>query len=295
MSRIESPSSINLYRQCPRRYYYAYIEKLPGKENIYTLRGGIVHKTLQQFFQMNTVLLTDENYDIVLKVVLMNLFNSYWKESQPKILELLEHNPLIMNHYYYETMAMIDNWLRAFLEKFKLQLPGKNVQEAFLAVTPETEQKFVSDFYQVQGYIDAIHDDEEGVVLLDYKTSRKDVISEEYKLQLGVYALLYRENRKVLPKKVGIQFLSDGKIIFLETDESLILRAEYACKEMQECTKSHEKQDYPKKPGKLCKYSGGQCDFYEVCRPFDAEEDAAQHFSEGSLEKQPSDVVGGGE
>jgi len=288
MTRIESPSSINLYRQCPRRYYYAYIEKLPTKENIYTSRGGIVHKTLEQFFQTNTVLLTEENYDIVLKVVLMNLFNSYWKESQPKILELLEHNPLIMNHYYYETMAMIDNWFKAFLEKFRQQLPGKNVQEAFLAVKPETEQRFVSDFYQVQGYVDAVYEDEKGVTLLDYKTSRKDSINEEYKLQLGVYALLYRENKKVIPKRAGIQFLGDGKTSYLEVDEPLILRAEFACREMQEHTKSKEKQDYPKKPGKLCKYSGGQCDFYETCRPFEPE-------PESSLDKQPSDVVGSGE
>lgn len=235
------------------------------------MRGQVVHKTLEQFFQTNTVLLTDENYDIVLKVVIMNLFNSYWGESQPKILELLEHNPLIMNHYYYETMQMIDNWFKAFLEKFKQQLPGKSVQEAFLAVKPETEQRFVSDFYQVQGYVDAVHEEAEGVTLLDYKTSRRDVMSEEYKLQLGVYALLYRENKKTTPKKVGIQFLSDGKISFLDVDEPLILRAEFACREMQDNTRSKEKQDYPKKPGKLCKYSGGQCDFYDVCRPFETE------------------------
>ena len=46
-ARVQSPSSIITYRQCPRKYYYHYIENLPTKPSIHTIRGKIVHSVLQ--------------------------------------------------------------------------------------------------------------------------------------------------------------------------------------------------------------------------------------------------------
>ena len=268
MTRLESPSSINMYKQCPRKYYYAYIEKLPGKENIYTIRGGVVHKTIEEFFKTNPELLNEENYEILLKVVIMNLFNSLWRENLAKINQVLNHNVVIAEHYHYESMGMVNNWLNVFIARLKNEMSDKDVKDAFLALKPLTEQKLVAESFNVQGYIDAVYEKNEKV-LIDYKTSRKNEISEEYKLQLGIYALLYRENKKSLPDKVGIMFLADGKESFIDVDDSLIGLAESECREMGERTKTGDKADYCRKPGRLCKYASGECDFYDVCRPFD--------------------------
>jgi len=269
MGRIESPSSINMYKQCPRRYYYAYIEKIPGKESIYTIRGQVVHKALESFFQTNIELINDENYEILLKVVIMNLFNSYWRENIGKINLMLSYNPVIAEHYYYESLEMIGRWFEVFIARMKNEMLDKNSQEAFLALKPATEQRFVADNFSVQGFIDAIHENSDGVTLIDYKTSRKNNISEEYRLQLGIYALLYRENKNVLPKSVGIFFLGDGSEKLIDVDSGLIKEAEDECREIQEKTRTNDKKDYEKKPGRLCKYSGGQCDYYDICKPFD--------------------------
>ncbi|HLC63163.1 MAG TPA: PD-(D/E)XK nuclease family protein [Candidatus Nanoarchaeia archaeon] len=269
MTRIESPSSINTYKQCPRKYYYSYIEKIPGKENIYTVRGGIVHKALEHFFNINVDMLNEENYDIILRVVIMNLFNSGWRENIGKINELLNHNPRIIEHYYYESMKMINNWFDIFIARLKNEMINKDVQDGFIALKPRTEQKLVSESFSVQGYIDAVYDDSSGVKLIDYKTSRKGGISEEYKLQLAIYSLLYKENRDKAPGKVGIFFLGDGREQWIDVDDSLIKKAEDECNEMKEKTKSKDKKDYIRKPSGLCKYSHGQCDYYDICKPFD--------------------------
>ena len=269
MTRLESASSFNLYKQCPRRYYYAYIEKLPGKESIHTVRGGIIHKAIEKFYNINIEMLNEENYEILLKVIAMNIFNSLWRENTGKINSLLDYNMIIAEHYYYESLKMVGNWFDVFIAKLKNEMQNKEVKDAFIALKPVTEYRIISEKFNVQGFIDAVYENNEGAILLDYKTSRKQEISKEYKLQLAIYSLLYRESKNMLPKKAGIMFLADGSEKLLEVDDGLINLAENECIKIQEKTKSNKKEYYVKKPGRLCKYSGGQCDYYGICRPFD--------------------------
>ena len=144
-----------------------------------------------------------------------------------------------------------------------------SLQEAFKILTPLREQRFISAEHNVQGFIDAIHENGEGIHLVDYKTSKSDALTGEYKLQLAIYALLYKQNKNILPHKVGIHFLGSGQEQFLDVNTELLALAETETKAIQEHTKSNEKKDYPKKPGPLCKFSSGQCDFYDTCKPFD--------------------------
>ena len=58
--RLESPSSINTFKQCKRRYYYRYIEKLPTISNIHQVRGNIAHATLEHFFDIDVSSFTPE-------------------------------------------------------------------------------------------------------------------------------------------------------------------------------------------------------------------------------------------
>ena len=51
--RVESPSSINTYKQCPRKYYYQYIEKIPTGTSIHLIRGNICHSALEDFFDID--------------------------------------------------------------------------------------------------------------------------------------------------------------------------------------------------------------------------------------------------
>ena len=67
---------------------------------------------------------------------------------------------------------------------------------------PKTEVFFISEKHNVRGYIDAIHEDENGeVIIIDYKTSKRDHLSDEYKLQLAIYALMVGEKQGRLQNK----------------------------------------------------------------------------------------------
>lgn len=260
--RTESPSSINTFKQCNRKYYYQYIEKLPVYTNIHLLRGRIVHSALEEFFSLNSEIFGEYNYPSQVRYLMLSLFEKHWGESYKEIKDLgLEENRI--QYYYEESKTMIELWANRFLKKLELESIGIGVNAAFQKLTPRTEEEYFSEDYGVKGYIDAIYEGDE-IRLMDYKTSNKEFLSEEYKLQLGIYALLYNERHGVVPDKVGIDFLKFGELI-INVDDNLLNLAKKEIKEIHSRVLSDDIKDYPKNVTKLCKWSSGQCDFFDVC------------------------------
>lgn len=270
MKRIESPSSINTFKQCPRKYYHQYIEKLPTLPNIHQVRGNIAHSTLETFYEIDVSNLNEENYIQEIKSTIQKLLLFHWNAYKLK-LEALHLNPDQQKFYFEETMLMILNWTNHFVEELTKTIKEKNIPipEAFQTITPIREQKFISDNYSVQGFIDAIHMLEDETHIIDYKTNSSSDMKDSIKLQLAIYSLLYFEKYGQRPSKVGIFFLRH-KLKMIDVDEELI---ELAKKEIElihgHTSKTEDVNDYPKKITPLCKWSTGQCDFYDHCKPHD--------------------------
>ena len=168
-------------------------------------------------------------------------------------------------------MLMLLNWANQFIENFSRTRQEKelSILQTFQQLTPVREQKFVSDNYSVQGFIDAIHHVGNEVQIIDYKTNASLELKEENKLQLAIYSLLYQEKHGVTPSKVGIFFLRH-KLKLLKVDEELLGLARKEIELIHAHTsKSAQIEQYPRTTGPLCKWSTGQCDFFEVCKPFE--------------------------
>lgn len=260
-SRIQSPSSINTFKQCPRKYYYQYIQKLPTSTNIHFLRGEIVHSALESFFSFNVPESLDNSYS--LKIILLEMFKRKW-ESKKNELESLGLPEEAIKMYHDESVSMLDYWFSSFNEKLSELSKNKNIAAAFKMLTPKVEQAYVSTKLGVRGFVDAIQEVDNVVTIVDYKTSSKDTITNEYQLQLAIYALLYEERHGKRPDKLAINFLKFGER-FLEVKDFLLESAKLAVREVHEKTNSNNIIDYPKNITPRCKWSNGQCDFYEVC------------------------------
>jgi len=89
-------------------------------------------------------------------------------------------------------------------------------------------------------------------------------LNENYKLQLGIYALLYQYKHKKTPDKAGIYFLR-YKPRYISVDKELLNQAQFEIEQIHLNTQSTDIHDYPKNESGLCKFNGGQCDFYEFC------------------------------
>ena len=268
--RIESPSSINTFKQCHRKYYYQYIEKLPVLSNIHQVRGNIAHTALERFYDLDISGFSLENYSQKFQSAIQKLFLSSWTSHQPKLQKLaLNHDQ--EQFYFEETMLMLMNWTNHFVKEMKEIITERNISlaEAFELKKPIREQEFNSDVYSVRGFIDAIHQIEDEVHIIDYKTNSTFEVKDSITLQLAIYSLLYFEKHGKIPNKVGVFFLRH-KLRLIKVDTALLELAKREIELVHAHTSTYEKkEDYPRCTGPLCKWSTGQCDFYGVCKPFE--------------------------
>src|SRR3989344_5729885 len=79
--RVQSPSSISTYKQCPRKYFYQYVLKLPTQGNIHTLRRSITHEVLENFFDLDHSKIPSVNAQQFFFDRLQSLLVSSWKDK----------------------------------------------------------------------------------------------------------------------------------------------------------------------------------------------------------------------
>ncbi len=207
--RVQSPSSIKTYKQCPRKYYYQYIRKLETLPSIHTLRGNIVHDVLEGFFNLDVSILDHADYEDKLRKFVQELLVDMWKENEYEFISLGISKEEKM-FYFDETMMVLLNWVDSFIQKMDVQ--KCDVKDAFKKLSPVMrEQEHISLNYFVRGIIDAVHEIEGKIHIMDYKTN-KNIDINEHKLQLAIYSLLYYEKHSKLPDKAGISFLKGGEI-----------------------------------------------------------------------------------
>jgi DNA helicase II / ATP-dependent DNA helicase PcrA len=265
MVRIESPNSINVFKQCPRKYYYSYKLKLPRKDSIATLTGKAVHDAAEHFYKLGLEGVSKENYRAEFRQRLMSLFNDNWQKIVPDLLKLGIETEVIKKHYE-DSFGMLENFFSFVIDKLHQRTnTGKTFEEAFEEITPATELYLKSPTYKIQGYVDAIHKEADGFHILDYKTSKRDHVSPDYRRQLAIYALVYQELHGVAPSRVGLLFLRAGTHKDIAVNENLLLEAKKDCEWIHTQTGSDHVDDYPKRLNPLCKWKTGQCDFYDSC------------------------------
>ncbi len=256
--RIQSPSSILTYKQCPRKYYHQYIEKLKTKPSIHLIRGRIVHTVLEEFFKINIDSLSEDFKD-ELKIIIQDNLNTTWENNKEELnsLGLTEQE---LKFYKSESEGMVFNWITRFTEKIQ-------TKQDFKKLKPITELHISSESLRTRGFIDSIQNIDNSIIITDYKTSKKFKITNDYKLQLAIYALLYKKKYGITPSKVGIDFLKHDEV-HIDVNQELLDLAKKEIELIHLRTISKLQEDYTKKPSPLCKWSTGQCDFYEICKPF---------------------------
>ncbi|MBS3106887.1 PD-(D/E)XK nuclease family protein [Candidatus Woesearchaeota archaeon] len=264
MPRMQSPSSINTYKQCPRKYFYQYILNLPTKPSIYLIRGSIVHEVLEKFFDLDITSLDEKELEFGMRSFVTAHLLRLWTKNRTNllILGLAEEE---LERYLLESQDMLQGFVTIFAKKLRkrAEICG-TLKEAFSELTPSVEEEIINPDLKVKGFIDAIHTHDKETVIMDYKTSKKDELTPAYRLQLSIYALLYKLKYGKAPDKVGINFLKFGERM-MDVDEKLLEETKKEVRLIHELTQTDKIKDFPTNVGPLCKWNGGQCDFYDTC------------------------------
>jgi CRISPR/Cas system-associated exonuclease Cas4 (RecB family) len=230
MTKFLSPTSINTYLRCPRKYFLKYIKGLKEKPSIHLIRGKAVHDALAKFHKTE---IQDPRDLERTKIELLTLFNHSWIAQEEEI-ESLGLPEKTLDEYYHESAEMLLGWLKRNLEA--LQNGGPK---------PKSEVKLFSQNHRVMGIIDVIHSQNGKVSLTDYKTGKIDILSQDIKVQMSIYALLYRENFGTLPDQIILDFLKFQQAKPFPVTDDFVQYAERICKKIHGKTSSVDEKDYP--------------------------------------------------
>lgn len=267
MKRVQSPSSINTYFQCPRKYYFIYNLNIETKPSIHLIRGSIAHSALENFFTLDPKAVSElpKDFRHTFRIVMIELLKKYWNQSKNKLDALQLSNSELLD-YYGETQEMLLNWAGQFSDRIEGAMgEGKSFVDSFRMLTPKTEIEYKDDGLMVRGFIDAIEHVDGKTRLMDYKTSKSSYMDDSYRTQLGIYALLYERKHGKRADTVGIYFLKDCEKTMTVSDE-IITHAKFMIEQIHASTDGIDGiDDYPKKESALCNWGRGKCDFYEYC------------------------------
>ena len=254
-----SPSQVNTYFACPRKWYYAYVKKIPVEEKFALVRGKLVHRVCEDFFSWRPpgAMSYSELKDTMVRNA-MELLDRHWED--------MEISERFGNDRYEETRRMVEHFVHLHGWRMEsIYSRYRDVLKAWHFSKPRFTEYYIEDQeLNLHGYIDAVHEIDGRAVIVDYKTSSvyQLPISEEHQWQLYMYALLYTRKEHSMPSHVCAQYLLTGQTSVYPVRTAFLQEAERLVRHVVENTQSRDEEDYPRNTGyKFCRY----CEYRHVC------------------------------
>jgi len=268
-----SPTAISLYYDCPRRFFYVYIRKIPEKPTAAMVRGTITHKVLDHFFNyVNIADIQEGDWQIIwkrFKKVLFSLLEAEWKtigKDYPDCYTSKEKK----KEDYEETKRFFDFYAAklafSLLDKLSTMNKGSKWFETELKrffYPKDRELKLRLDDNNMSGIVDkTLSLFGKGIAIVDYKTSKCPLphyIPKSHLKQGKAYAYLWKEKFDELPKHISFYYLRTGESVYYPISERDVDEIKQDIKEIR--SKKPVPAEFPKNKTKLCDY----CDFKGFC------------------------------
>jgi putative RecB family exonuclease len=250
-------SRIDSYDNCPRKFRYAYIDRLPSVPSPHLSFGTSVHGALEAFYDRKLPSCPTEEE-------LLGFLFEHWDTSgfaatpREEQLEFYRHAQDVLRRFHrraapdYRLPAATEAW-------FSLPIGHEAV---------------------VVGSIDRVDVDDDGRFhIIDYKTNRKvkDRRRVAGSLQLAIYALACRHLYGSLPATVSLDFVVPGVTVTVGIDEIDLDAARQAILDTAAAVRA---QHYEPTPNPLCDW----CDFRSVCPAWEPGAEAEQVLGEAVAE-----------
>lgn len=228
-----SVSAIKTYQQCPRKYYYTYIDKKPKKDWAHLKLGNFVHDALENFHKTAS----KENTEM------------------GKVGDVMSRVCKAAAHKYGlspEQRASAKEMLSKYLEKVrKTGMPKVIQNEKSFAID-------LGDDVTIRGFIDRVDEKGASIDIVDYKTGKSKYLDE---FQLTVYALAVFHEYPDLNSVVGkYDVLAENS---REIPYPISRTDTERCKDTirKVASQIREEKSWEPKPTRLCSY----CDFEAFC------------------------------
>lgn len=244
-----SPSRAGDFVTCPLLYRFRTIDRLPEPPSPDAVRGTVVHKVLEDLFDLPAVDRTPERAQEMLVPA--------WEA-------LVAAEPPLGEMFGAEGES-VARWLtscRTVLERyFTLEDPTRlEPAERELYVEAVLDSKLL-----LRGFVDRLDVAPDGRIrVVDYKTGRAAPEGYEGKafFQLKVYALVIWRTRGVIPAMLQLIYLGSGHVLRYIPDEADLAATERKVDAIWRAIRTAEEAgDWRPSPGRLCNY----CSFHDLC------------------------------
>tara|TARA_B100000686_G_scaffold347200_1_gene435397 strand:- start:831 stop:1721 length:891 start_codon:yes stop_codon:yes gene_type:complete len=205
-----SSSSAGTFEQCPQKWRFRYIDKLPDPPGRAALLGTYIHAVLERLYQQPSQQRTTDKA----KEIAREIWGSASEDPDYLALELNDEEE---KEFRWDIRRGFDGvWAieQYHPEKVKVESTERNVQVQIGNVP-------------FKGIIDLVHREDGELVVSDFKSGKKPRSHQEEKKkmkQVLLYAAALKEIDKETPKKVRLVFIGDQTNLHYEqtvTDSEL--------------------------------------------------------------------------
>lgn len=246
-----SPSRAADFKQCPLKYRYRAIDRIPEAPSRVAVRGTVVHAALEALYGLPAPERVPARAATLVEPAWAQLL-----ADRPDVAEVLgEDSPEV---FLDEARALVGGY-------YELEDPTRFDPESCESRV-EVE---LDDGVLLRGFVDRIDLAPTGQLrVVDYKTGRAPGPLREQRalFQMKFYALVILRTRGIVPKQLKLLYLADKETLTYEPEEAELLRFERTLSAIWKAIRSAgETGDFRPRTSALCNW----CDYQSLCPEFD--------------------------
>ncbi len=243
-----SPSRAGDFMTCPLLYRFRVIDRLPEPSSPAAVRGTVVHKVLEDLFDLPAADRTPEQA--------RDLLVPAWEElvdAAPEVAEMFpgEEGDRDLGSWLTSCREVLDRY-------FTLEDPRR--------LEPAERESYVETVLDsrllLRGFVDRIDVAPNGMVrVVDYKTSRAPgpMFEARALFQMKFYALVVWRARGVVPAMLQLVYLGNGELVQYAPDEQDLRATERKLEALwRAIRRAEETGDWRPRPSRLCDWCAHQ-------------------------------------
>jgi putative RecB family exonuclease len=244
-----SPSRAGDFMACPLLYRFRVIDRLPEPPSIDAVRGSVVHRVLEELFDLPAGDRTHEQANVLLAPVWQEFV-----EREPELAEMFGDDTTDLASWLGQCRDLLGRY-------FSLEDPQRlEPAEREIHVATRLHTGLV-----LHGYIDRVDVSPAGDVrIVDYKTGRSPGEHFEAKalFQMKFYALVVWRMRGVIPRMLQLIYLGNAEMLRYEPEERDLLATERKVQALWDAIQhAHATGDWRPNKSMLCDW----CDHRAIC------------------------------
>jgi len=270
-----SPSRASDFMSCPLLYRYRTIDRLPEEPSADALRGTLVHKVLEDLFDLPSHERTpDQARDLLVPT---------WDAllaAEPTLAELFTDEGPDVAEWLASCRSVLDRY-------FTLEDPRRlEPAERELYVEALLDSRLL-----LRGFVDRLDIAADGAIrVVDYKTGRSpgEMFEAKALFQMKFYALVIWRTRGVVPAMLQLVYLGNAEMLRYVPDEADLLATERKVEAIwRAIVQAQESGDWRPNKSRLCDW----CSFQSLCPEFGGTPPPLPDRTGDSGELTPADVA----